>query len=149
MKKKPHTFDNRNVDVIETEINLDINGMTSNPSYTIKQNTKQEDQYDYISTSDNEFVPQDVITQHYTVADLNPTPEDSEAATNYDDIIVQSNTLHSSSTSAIEIVEVYENKDEDGYVETNSPNTQPAGYLEIIGPATKEEDSVWEEFKRF
>ena len=141
-KEKPHAFDKRKTEVVETELNLDIN-TTNNPSYnSTKQHRNQEDQYDYVSTLDNKIALRDIVQD--IMKDFIPTfgrIQGSEAAT-YDDVLVQSSLLHSVGTSAIETVEVYESKDEDAYVETNSPNAQPACYLKIFGPTTKEENSL-------
>ena len=143
--------DNGKVDVIETELNLDIN-MTVNPSYVTKDSKKQEDQYDYILN--NKFALQDEM-QDTLMIDFDPTSErtqSSNAAISYvitepgHDLTIQSNPLYSS--SLMETMRTPgdgdEDEDEDGYVKTNSLNTQTTGYLKIIGPVVKIEESVYE-----
>ena len=139
-KKQSHTFDNR----IEIELNSDTK-MTTNPSYSIaEQNRKQEDQYDYvlhnkISLKDD----QDAIK-----IDSNPSYGRVQGCNAYDvtepeyDAAIQPNPSYSSTLK--EPTKMFEDEDQDGYVETNSQSTRRAGYLKIIGSTTKKEESVYD-----
>ena len=139
-----HTFE-------RTEIELNSNiKMNNNPSYGItKQDTKQEDQYDYQYVVHNKFSLQDDDLLNTIKLDSNPSygRAYSSNAINYNttepafDVPIQPNPSYSS--IAKENAEASE--DEDGYVETNSlQGTQRADYLEVIGLTTIEEELVFD-----
>ena len=140
-KKRSHEFDNK----MMIEMNSDVK-MNTNPSYSItEQNRKQEDQYDYvlhnkISLKDN---VQDTIKM-----DTNPSYGGVQGCNAYDvtepeyDAAIQPNPSYSSISK--ETTKMSEDEDEDGYVETNPQSTQRAGYLNVTGSTTKEEESVYD-----
>ena len=144
-KKKVHTFDKT-----EIELTSDIK-MNNNPSYTItKQDTKQEDQYDYQYVLHNKFSLQDDELNSTIKMDSNPSygGVNNSNAVNYNttkpgcDAAIQPNPSYSSITK--ENARPFEDEDEDGYVDTNSQGTQRADYLEVIGSTTNEEESVFD-----
>ena len=135
-KKKSHMCDNGKVDVIETgtELNLNIS-MTANPSYNVTKHSKQEDQYDYVL---NNKCALEVMM------DRDPTSEGSSAAIT--DVVIEpeddvtiNNPLYSANSSLMETIRTLGDEDEDGYIKTNSINTQAASYLKIIGPIVNKE----------
>ena len=143
-KKKSHMSDTTNgkVDVIETgtELNLNIS-MTANPSYNItKHSGKQEDQYDYVLN--NKCAVEDNV-QGILMMDCDPTSEGSNSA--IPDVVIEPgydvamNPLYSSNSSLTETMRTLGDEDEDGYIKTNSLNTQTASYLKIIGPIVNKE----------
>ena len=140
-KKKVNTFDKT-----EIELTSDIK-MNNNPSYTVtKQDTKQEDQYDYQYVLHNKFSLQDDELNSTIKIDSNPSygRVNSSNAVNYNtsepgcDATIQPNPSYSSAK------ENAEDEDEDGYIDTNSQGTQRADYLEVIGSTANEEESVFD-----
>ena len=126
---------------MDIELNSDIK-MNTNPSYSImKQNRKQEDQYDYVLH--NKISLKDDV-QDTIKMETNPSYGRVQGCNAYDvtepeyDAAIQPNPSYSS------ITKMSEDEDKDGYVETNSLNTQRAGYLKVIGSTTKEEESVYD-----
>ena len=122
--------------------------MNTNPSYSIaKQNTKQEDQYDYV-LHDNvplQDDPQGTIIR----MDSNPSYGKVRSCNTFDvtepehDAAIQPNPAYSCFSK--ETTKMSEDQDQDGYVETNSQSTQIAGnYLKLIGSTTKEEESIYD-----
>ena len=143
-KKKVHTFD-------KTEIELNSNiKMNNNPSYTItKQDTKQEDQYDYQYVLHNKFSLQDDELNSTINIDSNPScgrVNSSNAVYNTTkpgcDAAIQPNPSYSFITK--ENTRPSEDDDEDGYVDTKTQGTQRADYLEVIGSTTNEEELIFD-----
>ena len=141
-KKNVHTFDKA-----EIELNSNIK-MNDNPSYTVtnyKQDTKQEDQYDYQYVSHNKFSLQDNELNSTIKIDFNPSygRVNSSNAVNYNtsepgcDAAIQPNPSYSS-------VAKENAEDEDGCIDTNSQGAQRADYLEATGCTTNEEESVFD-----
>ena len=132
-KKRSHSFDNKMV----TELNSDVK-MSDNPSYsTVTQNRKQEDQYDYVLH--NKFSLQD-NTQDTIKMDSNPSYGRVQGCNTvgYDatepDITIQTNPSYA--------IKETKKEDQHGYVETTLHSTLAAGYLKVIG--SKEEESVYD-----
>ena len=126
---------------MDIELNSDIK-MNTNPSYSImKQNRKQEDQYDYVLH--NKISLKDDV-QDTIKMETNPSYGRVQGCNAYDvtepeyDAAIQPNPSYSS------ITKMSKDEDEDGYVETNSLSTQRAGYHKVIGSTTKEEESVYD-----
>ena len=148
-KKKVNSSDDNR---IEIEMNSDIK-MNNNPSYSsIKQNGRQEDEYDYQYALHNIFSLQDDeestikmnsnpsyerIHGHNTVNYNTTTPAGLDAA-------FHPNPSYSS--IAKENIKASEDEDEDGYVETNSHIAQRVDYLKIIAMTTNhnEEKSIYD-----
>ena len=147
-KKRSHTFDNN----MEAEVSSDIK-LNANPSYgygiTKQMQNRKQDQYDYVlhkipSCQDN---TQNIVKMdsnpsygHGNVQSLNTVAHDTTKPAEYD-VTIQPNPSHSSILK--ENVMMYEQEDQDGYVETNSLSTQRADYLKVIGSTTKEKESQW------
>ena len=135
-KKKSHTFDNSMV----IEMNSDIK-MNTNPSYSItKQNRRQEDEYDYVLHDKISFQNnvQDTIKM-----ESNPSYGRIQGCNAYDagyDVAIQSNPSYCSISK--ETTMIYEQEDEDGYVETNSLSMQKADYQMVS--TIKEGESVYD-----
>ena len=136
-KKRSHSFDNKMV----IELNSDVK-MSDNPSYsTVTQNRKQEDQYDYVlhhkfSLLDNtkDAIKMDSNPSFGRVQSCNTVGYD---ATDPDyDVTIQTNPSY----NAI-LKETTKDEDQHGYVETNSNSIQAAGYLQSM---TKEDESVYD-----
>ena len=118
----------------------------------IKQNGRQEDEYDYQYASHNIFSLQD--NEESTIKmNCNPSYEriHDHNTVNYNTTIpagldVSFHPTPSYSSIAKEIVKVPEDEDKDGYVETNSQITQRADYLKIIAMTTNhnEEKSIYD-----
>ena len=122
-RKRSHEFDNK----MMIEMNSDIK-MNTNPSYSItKQNTKQEDQYDYVLHSKISLKDdvQDTIKM-----DSNPSYGRVQGCNAYDvtepeyDAAIQPNPSYSSISK--ETTKMSEDEDQGGYVETNSQSIQRA-----------------------
>ena len=130
-KNKSHIFNNREIDIIKTELNLDVN-MSTNPSYdTIKYTRRQDDQYNYATTLNNN---QDTMMADYTG---NP----SFGGINEADVITQSNPLWTTNLKINKNASEDEDEDENGYVEPNSLDLSAAEYLKVIAvrPVTKDD----------
>ena len=140
-KKRSHTFDNK----MDIELNSDIK-MNTNPSYSImKQNRKQEDQYDYVLH--NKISLKDDV-QHTIMMDTNPSYGRVQGCNAYNvtepeyDAAIQPNPSYSSISK--EKLKISEDEDRDGYVETNPQSTQRVGYLKVTGSTTEEKESVYD-----
>ena len=131
---------------MDIELNSDIK-MNTNPSYSImKQNRKQEDQYDYvlhnkISLKDDvqDTIKMDTNPSYGRVQDCNANYDVTEPEY---DAAIQPNPSYSSISK--EKLKMSKDEDQDDYVETNPQSTQRAGYLKVIGSTTKEEESVYD-----
>ena len=138
-KKRSHTFDNTMV----IEMNSDIK-MNTNPSYSItKQNRRKEDQYDYVLHDKLSFLDN---TQDTIKMESNPSYGRVQGCNAYDagcDVAIQLNPSYNSISKETNVI--YEQEDEDGYVETiNSLTMQKADYHEVTGCTTKEEKLVYD-----
>ena len=124
------------------EMNSDIK-MNTNPSYSIiKQNRRQEDEYDYVLHDKISFQnnAQDTIKM-----ESNPSYGRIQSCNAYNvgyDIAIQSNPSYSPISK--ESIMMYEQEDQDGYVETNSFSMQKADYHKVTGCTTKEEKFVYD-----
>ena len=124
------------------KMNLDIK-MNTNPSYSItKQNRRQEDEYDYVLHDKISFQNnvQDTIKM-----ESNPSYGRIQGCNAYDagyDIAIQSNPSYRPISK--ESTTMYEQEDQDGYVETNSFSMQKADYHKVTGCTTKEEKLVYD-----
>ena len=139
-KKRSHSFDNKMV----IELNSDVK-MSNNPSYSIvTQNRKQEDQYDYVlhnkfSLLDNtkDTIKMDSNPSYGRVEGCNTVGHD---ATDPDyDVTIQTNPSYN---TILKETTKDDSEDQYGYVETNLHSTQTAGYLKRS--TTKEEESVYD-----
>ena len=146
-KKKVNSSDDNR---IEIEMNSDIK-MNNYPSYSsIKQNGRQEDEYDYQYALHNIFSLQD--DEESTIKmNSNPSYEriHGHNTVNYNtttpaglDVAFHPNPSYSS--IATENVKASEDEDEDGYVETNSQSTQRVDYCRIIESTTNEEELAYD-----
>ena len=132
-KKRSHELDDR----VMIEIDSDIK-MKTNPSYSITEQSRKQDQYDYVlhnkislKNDVQDTVKMDSNLSYRRVQAHDVTEPEYDAA-------IQPNPSYNSILK--EITKMSE--DEDGYVETNSQSTQRAGYLKVIGSITKEEESA-------
>ena len=140
-KKRSHSFDNKMV----IELNSDVK-MSDNPSYsTVTQNRKQEDQYDYVlhhkfSLLDNtkDAIRMDSNPSYGRVQSCNTVGYD--ATDPDDDVTIQ--TSRPAYNTILKETTKDDTEDQHGYVETNVHSTQVAGYLK--GSTTKEEESVYD-----
>ena len=144
-KNQQHTLDNNKM-ITELSSSAD---MTTNPSYSItKHNIKQEDQYDNVlqsksSLQEKDTIKMDTNPSYGRVPVNNAADYDVTEVTEPDhDVTIETNPSYGSVLKNTK--KMSEDEDENGYVETNVNNTQTAGYLKIIGPTSKEEESVYD-----
>ena len=141
-KKKSHEFDNNMIEITsDIKMNTNYDSLYS----SIKQSRTYEDQYDYVS---HDNISLQNYAQNTIKVDTNPSYGRVQGCITYDipeseyDAAIQPNPLCSSISK--ETIQLSEFEDQDGYVETNSLSMQKADYLKIIGPSTKEEESIYD-----
>ena len=124
------------------EMNSDMK-MNTNPSYSVtKLNEREEDQYDYVL---HDKIPSLDNTQDTIKMETNPSYGGVQGCNAFNpgyDVAIQSNPSYSSILK--ETMMTHKQEDENGYVETNSPNMQKAAYHKVTGSTTKEEESVYD-----
>ena len=122
-RRRSHSFDNKMV----IEMNPDVK-MNNNPSYNIiTQNRKQEDQYDY--AVHNKSHVQD-NTKDTMKIDSNPSYGRVQGVNTVGtkpvyDVDLETNPCYNL------CIQMTEDEDENGYVETNPPSIQGANYLKV------------------
>ena len=135
-KKKSRTFNNGMV----TGMNSNIK-MNTNPSYSIiKQNGRQEDEYDDVLCDKITFQDN---TEDTLKMESNPSYGGVQGCNAFDagcDVSIQSNPSDSSISKETNMM--YKQEDEDGYI--NSLSMQKADYFMLTGSTTKEEESVYD-----
>ena len=117
--------------------------MSTNPSYNMAKQSRKQDQYDYVLHNKISYKDdQDAIK-----IDFNPSYGRAQGCNACDvieleyDATIKSNSSYSSTSK--ESINMFEDEDQDGCVETNSQSMQTAGYRKIIGlPLKKRSHSM-------